>query len=220
MNKITLAITLIIFVLFLCNPTVQAESRIIGQKVIYCESGALIYGETVQGERVEASLQVLLSEEKELHLFTELIGSVFYLEDEKISENSSLLLTLPIGTHTIRVIGTVPMGYDKEELTILGSDSLGRYITATIVSPYILKNTAYFYILITSVTCTILAASSVFITTKGKIYRMKTGVTKKSDDNKKKTRTLILRFLEKTAPNLTLEQRKAAKELVKEFDEL
>lgn len=220
MRKAVVALIIAVALLPMISTIAVAETRIMDQRTSYCGSGEAISGEVEQGERVEVSMSILVSEEKELSLFSSLTAPAFYLEEDKVSDNSSVLLKLQPGTHKIRVIGTVPMGADGEELTLLGSYDLGKYVTSTIRSPYILKSSADTYILITGVSCAIAAGLIVFFSTKGKLYRMKSTIVKKSEDKRKKDREKMIVFLKEIAPNLNAVQRKRAKELLKETDEV
>ena len=219
MKKTALAL-FIVLVLPLLIASASADTRIMEQRISYCASGEQIAGGVNQYEKVEVMIRVLVSEEKELALFSGLEEAVFYLEEDKISENNSLKLRLQPGTHTIRLVGIVPMGPEGQEITLLGCDNLGRYITARIISPYILKSSAYTFIAISGVLCAISAGLVIFLATKGKQRGMKSGIEKKSKENSKKTRMKLKTFLEKVAPNLNIDQRREAKILMKELGEI
>ena len=197
-----------------------AEIRIMDQRVSYCESGEPATGEVEQGKRVEVSMTLLVSEEKDLSLFSDLTAPVFYLEEDRVSENSTVMLTLQPGTHKIRVIGIVPIGPDGEKLTLLGSYDLGKYITSTIRSPYILKSSAYAYILLSGAFCALATGVAVFLILKGKLHRAKSLTEKSYREDSRKIRQKIEEYLRKIAPNLTATQRRDAKALLKEVGEI
>jgi len=220
MKKTALALLIVVVLPLLIASTSVADTRIMEQRISYCASGEQIAGGVSQHEKVEVMIRVLVSEEKELALFSGLEEAVFYLEEDKISENNSLKLRLQPGTHTIRLVGTVPMGPEGQEITLLGCDNLGRYITASIISPYILKNSAYTLIATSGASCAIIAGLFVFLTTKGKLHRAKSLVEKKYEKNGKKTRQKLRTYLEKIAPSLTVTQKKEAKILMKELGEI
>jgi hypothetical protein len=220
MKKIVLILLILVVLLLLITSTSYGDTRIMDQKISYCASGEQIKGGVNQHEKVEVMIRILISEEKELAIFSDLEGVVFYLEEDKISDNNSLKMILQPGTHTIRAVGTVPMGPEGKELTLLGCDNFGRYITARIISPYILKNSAHVSIAISGVACAIIASLVVFFTLKGKQRVLKSRFEKKYIENSKKTRMKLKTFLEKTVPNLTVVQRKEAKILMNELGEI
>jgi len=220
MKKAVVFLIIVISLMLLISTTSGANTRILSQKAGYCESGETISEQVRQGERVEVSIKVLISEEKELYLFSELNDAKFYHGDEKISDNSSINLVLPPGSHILRCIGMTPSFVaDGEEITLLGSYSLGKYITARISSPYILKNTAYSYVIVSGILCAIITAMIVFFVTKGKLHRMKSSVDKKSLDHRKKVREEVMDFVKGIAPNLNADQRRGAKKLLRKLDE-
>ncbi len=222
MNRAVLLVVLTITLLLFIGTTSAADTRVLSQRIGDCENGTELHGTVTTGEKVEVKISVLIAEEKQIVLFTELQDSAYYLEESKISENSSLKLTLQPGTHTIRLVGIVPPTgvVDGQEITLLGCDNLGRYITARIISPYILKNSAYTFIAISGASCAIIAGLSVFLATKGKLHRAKSLVEKKYEKNSKKTRMKLKTYLEKIAPSLTVTQKKEAKILMKELGEI
>ena len=222
MNRTVLLVVLTITLLLFIGTTSAADTRILSQRIGDCENGTELHGTVTTGEKVEVKISVLIAEEKQMVLFTELQDSAYYLEESKVSENSSLKLTLQPGTHTIRLVGVVPPTgvVDGQEITLLGCDNLGRYITASIISPYILKNSAYTFIAMSGTSCAIMAGLVVFLATKGKQRGMKSGIEKKYEENSKKTRMKLKTFLEKVAPNLNIDQRREAKALMKELGEI
>lgn len=221
MRKTIIALIIINILLPLITIRSVADTRIMSQNIDYCESGEAIFEEVRQGERVEISIRVLVSEEKELSLFSELNDVSFYLEEEKISSNSSVNVILPPGTHNFRVIGSVhDIAEDGEQITLLGSYSLGRYITAKISSPFILKNTAYSYAIVSGFLGAIFAALVVFFFTKGKLYNMRSTIVKKSEEQRKKARDSVIGFVKGVAGSLNADQRREAKELLRKLDEV
>lgn len=221
MKQTSLVLVFAIGFLLLVTTNSDADTRIMTSSISYCESGETISNMVRQGERVEVCIKVLVSDEQEISLFSELNDVAFYLEEQKISDNNSLNLVLPPGTHNLRAIGLAwDMAEDGEEITLLGSYSIGRYITAQISSPYILKNTAYSYIMISVFLCAIITGLVVFFFTKGKLRMMKSTMVKKSEDQRKETREKVIGFVKVIAPNLNAEQKREAKELLRKLDEV
>lgn len=214
------AFTLLFAVIFLIlvTTTLATETKIIDQRIGRCDNGEEITGEIETGEKVEVEISILITEEKEIMLFSQLLDSEFYLEEDQVSKNSSMKLTLQPGTYTIRVIGSTPLGADQQEITLLGSYNLGRYVTAKISSPYILKNSAYSYIILSGLSCIIGTVLLIFFFTKGKFHRMKSKIMKKSEESRTKDRDKMIVFLKGIASNLNANQRREAKKLLKEFD--
>lgn len=220
MNRAVLLVVLTITLLLFIGTTSAADTRILSQRIGDCEDGTELHGTVTTGEKVEVKISVLIAEEKQMVLFTELQDSAYYLEESKVSENSSLKLTLQPGTHTIRLVGIVPPTgvVDGQEITLLGCDNLGRYITASIISPYILKNSAYTLIATSGASCAIIAGLIVFFVTKGKLHRMKAVSEKKFNGKIRLSREKLKTFLKEIAPVLTTVQRNEAKELLKKMD--
>jgi hypothetical protein len=220
MRKTALVFLIILVFSIIFASTSVADTRILEQRVIYCESGEPITNGIEQYKKVEVTIKVLVSEDKDISLFTGLEDAVYYFEEDKISENRTVSLTLGPGTHTIRLVGRVPMASDDQEITLLASDNLGRYITSTIISPYIQKTTAYTYIAISGASCSIIGGLAIYLFTRGKLYRMKTTNGRKSVKNGKKAKGKLKSFLEIIAPSLNAEQRRKAKILMKELGEI
>lgn len=218
MKQSTFALLFVTIFLFLATTALATETKIIDQRVGRCDSGEEIKGEIEAGEKVEVEISFLITEEKEIMLFSQLADSEFYLEEDQVSKNSSVTLTLQPGTHKIRLIGSAPMGADQQEITLLGSYNLGKYITARISSPYITKSSAYSYIILSGLSGTIGTALLIYFFTKGKVHRMKSKIMKKSEESRTKDRDKMIVFLKGIASNLNANQRKEAKKLLKEFD--
>jgi len=222
MNRTALTLFLIAAFFLLFTTIVTAETRILNQKISNCENGMEISETVKQGEKVQAKITVLIAEEQELVLYTHLQNPSFYLGEQKLSENSSLILTLGPGTHILRVIGVVPLGevIDNQEITLLGSDAISCYLTTSITTPYILKNTAYTYTLVFGASSAAFAALVVFLATRKKMNRVKTGAGKRTEERREKIRGIVKSYLEVVAPSLNMVQKKQAKALMKELDGL
>ena len=205
-------------VLLVVPVSASGEVRVMERKIIYCGSGEAVNGEVEQGREVEVSLTILVPDETEISFFSHLAAPVFYLEDKRIFENSTAVLLLSPGTHTVRVIGTVPMGVDGEELVLLGSYELGKYITSTISSPYILKTTAHTLLIISTAVSATLAGLAVFLITKGKLRRTRKLTEKEFVERSRKVMERVRSYFRKTAPYLTALQKKEAHALLKELE--
>lgn len=222
MKQIVSILILSIIFLSLISLTATADTRILSQKISDCENGRELYKEVEQGEKVQAKITVLIEEDQELILYTHLQNPSFYLAEKKLSDNSSLKLTLYPGTHILRVIGVVPIGevVDGQIITLLGSDAISCYLTTTITTPYILKNTAYSYAIALGSTGAIFAALIVYFLTRRRMKQVKTGATRKNKEQRERIRGIVKNYLEVIAPNLNLKQREQAKVLMKELDGL
>ena len=218
MRQSAFTLLLVAIFLFLSITAKASETKIIEERIGRCDSGEEINGEIETGEKVEVKLSFLITQEKELMLYSQLVNSEFYLEEDQVSKNSSMTLTLQPGTYTIRVIGSTPLGADQQEITLLGSYNLGRYITARISSPYISKTSAYSYVIISGLSGIIGTALLIYFFTRGKAHRMKSKLMKKSEENRTKDRDKMIVFLKGIASNLNANQRREAKKLLKEFD--
>lgn len=225
MKKTAFALFFAVAFIFLIGTTLvsAADTKILDQRVSYCLSGEEINGGINQGERVEVNIRILLSEERELSFFSELSDTTFYLGEKKISENSSLMLKLPPGTSELRTVGVTPTGVpDAQEIILLGCDTIGSwsYIRASIISPYIRKEDALTHTIVTGFFCAVLSGILVFLITKGKLVRMKTVMKKKSEEKCEKIVEKLKAYLEKVADNLTIPQKREAKELAKDLKEI
>ena len=222
MNRTALTLFLIAAFFLLFTTVVTAETRILNQRISNCENGMEISETVKQGEKVQAKITVLIAKEQELVLYTHLQNPSFYLGEQKLSENSSLILTLGPGTHILRVIGMVPLGevVDNQEITLLGSDAISCYLTTSITTPYILKNTAYTHTLVFGASSAAFAALVVFLATRKKMNRVKTGAGKRTLERHEKIRGIVKSYLEVVAPSLNMVQKKQAKALMKELDGL
>ncbi|MHC1567683.1 MAG: hypothetical protein ACXQTD_08280 [Candidatus Syntropharchaeia archaeon] len=192
--------------------------RVMDRKIIYCGSGEDVNGRVEQGREVEVSLTILVPDETEISFFSHLTAPAFYLEDRKVSGNSTAVLLLSPGTHTVRVIGTVPMGADGDELVLLGSYELGKYVTSTISSPYILKTTAHTLLIVSTTLSAALAGLGVFLITRGKLRRTRRMTEKEFVERSRKAMERVRSYFRKTAPYLTALQKKEAHALLKELE--
>jgi len=217
----TTFVMLIAIALFVIFTSISyAETKVMDQNVRDCESGETISNEVKPGEKIEVRISVLVSEEKEISLFSGLTGAVFYVEENRVGDNTSAQLTLGPGTHTLRVVGSIPMSADEKEIVLLGSDNLGKYVTARISSPYILKDNAIAQTFVSGLTCTIFGGLAVFLATRRRMKQVKAGATKRTAEKGEKAKVLVKNYLEIAAPNLNYEQRKRAKTLMKELEGL
>lgn len=205
-------------VFLLLSTTAVSETKILSQSVRYSNSSEKIEGFVKQGERIEIQISILVSERRNVTFFTKLENPVFYLEEDKLTENSSLLLELFPGTHTIRVLGMVGAGKDGEEIILLGSDSMSKYILARIESPYILKEEVFVNYIVTCLLSVIITVFAMFFVTKGKKVMEKTLVEKKAEKKRKMVRELLKTYLQNIVGSLTIPQRHEAKKLVNEID--
>ena len=166
---------------------------------------------------MEVKISVLVSERKNVTFFTRLENPVFYLEEQKLTENSSVSLELAPGTHNVRVLGDVGFAYN-EEIILLGSDSMSKYILARIESPFILKEEAYANYFVTALLSIVATGFAVFLVTKGKKSVQKSFSAKKSEKQRKEVRELLKAYFQSTAGTLTTPQKQAAKQLVNLID--
>jgi len=218
MKKKIIAIIWIVVFLTLCT-TAVAETKILSQSIRYSDSSEAVGAHVRQGERVEIKISVLVEERKNVTFFTRLENPMFYLEEEKLTENSSLSLELVPGTHSIRILGRVGAGgKDGDEIILLGSDSMSKYILARIESPFILKEDAYTNYAITALLSIIVTGFAVFLVTKGKKTVQKSISTKKAGKQRKEIRELLKAYFQSTAGTLTTPQKQAAKKLVNLID--
>ncbi len=217
-KKIVVIIGAVVF-LMLCT-TAVAETKILSQSIRYSDSSEKIEGFVKQGERVEIKISVLISEQKNVTFFTRLENPTFYFEEEKLTENSSLLLELAPGTHNIRVLGDVGFGKNNEEIILLGSDSMSKYILARIESPFILKEEAYTNYIVTALLSVIVTGFAVFLVVKGKKAVEKSVSAKKTEKKRKKVRELLKTYFQNTAGTITIPQKQEAKKLANEIDEV
>lgn len=206
-------------VFLLLSTTAIAETRILSQSIRYSDSSERI-GETVkQGERVEIKISILISERRNVTFFTKLENPAFYLEESKLTENSSLLLELFPGTHSIRILGRVGGGgKDGDEIILLGSDSMSKYILAKIESPFILKEEAYANYIVTALMSITATGFALFLVARGKKTVQKSVSAKKSEKKRKEVRKLLKAYFQSTAGALTTPQKQEAKKLAKEID--
>lgn len=218
MRHSTFTLLFVAIFLFLITTIQATETKIIEQRIGLCDSGEEINGEIKTGEKVQVEISFIITKEKEIMLYSQLVRSEFYLEEDQVSKNASMTLTLQPGTHNIRVIGLIPLAEDQQEITLLGSYNLGRYITARISSPYISKTSAYSYVIISGLTGVIITALLIYFFTKGKVHRMKSKIVKKSVENRTKDRDKMIAFLKVIAPNLNANQRNQAKKLLRDFN--
>jgi len=216
-KKIVTIIWAVVF-LTLCTTTV-AETKILSQSIRYSDSSEAIGSSVKQGERIEIKISVLVEERKNVTFFTRLENPTFYLEEEKLTKNSSLLLELAPGTHNVRVLGDVGFGVN-EEIILLGSDSMSKYILARIESPFILKEEAYTNYIVTALLSIIASGFAVFLVVKGKKTVEKSVSAKKTEKKRKKVRELLKTYFQNTAGTLTIPQKQEAKKLANEIDEV
>jgi hypothetical protein len=213
-----LIIWAVVFLLF--STTVVAQTKILSKSISYSDRSESIDGTVKLGERVEIKIAVLISESRSVTFFTRLQNPVFYLTEEKLTENSSLSVELTPGTHTVRCLGYVGNSKDGDEIILLGSDSMSEYILARIESPFILKDEAlgnYAVIGVLSVIGTIFVT---VLLAKGKRVRTKSVFLKKTENKRKKVRELLKTYFENVAVNLNNPQRQDAKTLVNEIEEV
>ncbi|MCU0849740.1 MAG: hypothetical protein MUC80_00505 [Candidatus Thermoplasmatota archaeon] len=219
--KTTFLLLTAIALLILFASIASAETRVMEQKLTDCESGQTIAGEVRQGEKIEVKISILVSEEKEISLYSELNEVSFYLGENRVTENNSVLLTLSPGVHEIRAVGYVPtIAEDQKEIILLSSDNLGKYYTARISSPYVLKDAAYAQIFAAGLVCMAMGGGAVFLTTRRKMSHLKAGATKKTAEKGEKIKSLVRTYLEAIAPKLDFTQKKAAKNMMKQLEEL
>jgi hypothetical protein len=205
-------------VFLLLSITAVAETKILNQSIRYSDSSEKIEGFVKQGERVEIKISFLVSERRNVTFFTKLENPAFYLDEDKLTENSSLLLELSPGAHEIRVLGTVGFGKDNEEIILLGSDSMSKYILARIESPFILKEEAYVNYFVIGLLSVIVTGFAMFLLTKGKKIRAKSVTEKKAEKSRQKVRELLKVYFQNVAGILTIPQKQKAKKLVNEID--
>ena len=218
-RNISVIIGAVVFLL-LSTPAI-ADTRILSQSIRYSDSSETIGSHVKQGERIEIKISVLVEERRNITFFTRLENPVFYLEEEKLTENSSLSLELPPGTHAIRLLGRAGAGgKDGDEIILLGSDSMSKYILAKIESPFILKEEAYANYIITALMSITAAGCVVFLVTRGKKTVQKSVSVKKSEKKRKEVRELLKAYFQNTAGTLTTPQKQAAKKLAKEIDRI
>ena len=216
-KKIVVIIWAVVF-LMLCT-TAVAETKILDQSIRYSDSSEKIEGFVKQGERVEIKISFLVEERKNVTFFTRLENPTFYLEENKLTENSSLLLELFPGTHAIRILGIVGAGgKDGDEIILLGSDSMSKYIRARIESPLILKEEAYTNYIVTALLSVIVTGFAVFLVVKGKKTVEKSVSAKKTEKKRKKVRELLKTYFQNTAGTLTVPQKQGARKLANEID--
>ena len=215
-KNIFLIIWAVVFLLF--STIAIAETKILSKSISYSDRSESIDGTVKQGERVEIKIAVLVSEQKSITFFTRLQNPAFYLEEEKLTENSSLKVELTPGTHTIRCLGYVGTGKDGDEVILLGSDSMSEYILARIESPFILKDEALVNYVVIGVLSVIGTGFVTVLLTKGKKVRTKSVFLKKTENKRKKVRELLKTYFENVAVNLNNPQKQEAKNLVNEID--
>ena len=218
MKKKIVAIIWAVVFLTLCT-TAVAETKILSQSIRYSDSSETIGSHVKQGERIEIKISVLVDERKNVTFFTRLENPAFYLEEEKLTENSSLSLELAPGTHAIRILGRVGAGgKDGDEIILLGSDSMSKYILARIESPFILKEEAYANYALTALLSVIATGFAIFLVTRGKKTVQKAVSSKKTEKQRKEVRELLKAYFQSTAGTLTTPQKQAAKQLVNKID--
>lgn len=220
--RTTFVLLTAITLLALFTSIASAETtRIMEQRTISCESGETVSNEVRPGEKIEVRISILVPEEKEISLYSELNDVVFYLGETKAAENNSVLLTLSPGVHEIRAVGYIPaIAEDEREILLLSSDNLAKYYTARISSPYILKDSAYVQILVVGLACTTAGGLTVFLGTQRKMKQAKAGATKRKTEKGERIRNLVKNYLETIAPKLDFTQKKAAKSMMKQLEEL
>ncbi len=218
-KKIVVIIWAVVF-LTLCTNAV-AKTRILNQDIRYSDSSEKIEGFVKQGERVVIKISFLVEERKNVTFFTKLENPAFYLGENKLTENSSVSLELAPGTHAIRILGIVGVGgKDGDEIILLGSDSMSKYILARIESPFILKEEAYTNYIVTALLSVIVTGFAVFLVVKGKKTVEKSVSAKKTEKKRKKVRELLKVHFQNTAGTLTIPQKQEAKKLANEIDEV
>lgn len=217
-KNILLIIWAVVFLLF--STTVIAETKILSQSIRYSDRSESIDGTVKQSERIEIKIAVLISESRNVTFFTRLQNPVFYLEEEKLTENSSLSVEMTPGTHMVRCLGNVGTGKDGDEIILLGSDSMSEYILARIESPFILKDEALVNYAVIGFLSIIGSGFVTILLAKGKKFRTKSVFLKKSEDKRRKVRELLKTYFENIAINLNNPQKQDAKNLVNEIDEV
>lgn len=217
-KKIFALIGAVAFVLFSFNSV--ADTKILSQSIRYRDSSEIIQGHVKQGERIEIKLTILSSERKNTTFFTRLEEPIFFLGEDKLTENPSLEVELSPGTHNIRVLGKVGNGNDNDEIILLGSDSMSEYIRARIESPYILKEEAYLNYLIIGILCVFCTCITAIIVIRLKGGRSKSSFIKSSNKNRKKVRELLKVYFQNVAGTLNNNQKQGAKTLVNQIDEV
>lgn len=211
-------VALIFAVVFLLLSTIAvAETKILSQNIRYSDSSEAVGTHVKQGERVEIKISFLVDERRNVTFFTKLENPVFYLEEQKMTENSSLTLELAPGTHNVRVLGDVGFAYNSE-IILIGSDSMSKYILARIASPFILKEEAYTNYVITALSSIAATGLAVFLVARGKKTVQKSVSAKKVERQRKEIRELLKAYFQSTAGTLTTPQKQAAKQLVNEID--
>ena len=220
MKRLIFFMLCIVSIVLLIGMKVAADTMVLSQRIKNCVNGEDLTGTVVQGDKIEANLEVLVTTEKEIVLYSQLKDVMFYLDEDKISENNTVVVTLLPGTHNIRAVGKVPTGVDGQKIMLISSDNIAKYITATLSSPYFLKTTAYAYTITTGMISALIASLLVFTFSKNKVKRMKTKITKESEQVLLNTRRKLKDFFRLIAPHLNDIQKKEAKKLLQELEEV
>lgn len=220
MNRTVFFVFSILIVIILPNATAASDTTVLNQRIRDCTNNTELTGTVVQGDKIEARFSLLITSEKEIILYSQLKDVTFYLEEDIISTNNTVAVTLQPGTHIIRAVGEVPTGVDGQKILLISSDNIAKYITATLSSPYLLKTSAYTYTIIAGVICAFTAGLFVFMITKGKIHREKSKMSRKTEDVVRVTRTRLRDFFKIIAPNLNDMQKKDAKKLLQELEQM
>ncbi len=221
MNRSIFLIFCILALILLTGSTLGSDTTVLNQQIRDCTNNADLTGSVVQGDKIEAKLTVLITKEnQEIVLYSQLNDVTFYLEENQISTNNTVAVTLQPGTHNVRAVGEVPTGVDGQKILLISSDNIAKYVTATLSSPYVLKTTAYIFSIVIGVGCTIIACLVVLITSRSKIHRIKSKMSKKTEDIRQITRAKLLDFFKLIAPNLNDMQKKDAKKLLQELEKL
>ncbi len=221
MKRFIFPVFCILAITILTGTTLASDTTVLNQQIRDCTNNADLTGTVVQGDKIEAKLTVLITKEnQEIVLYSQLNDVTFYLEENQISTNNTVAVTLQPGTHNLRAVGEVPTGVDGQKILLISSDNIAKYVTATLSSPYVLKTSAYISSIVTGVGCAIIACLVVLITSRNKVYRIKSKMSKKTEDILLNTRTRLRDFLKLIAPNLNDMQKNEAKKLLQELEQL
>jgi hypothetical protein len=220
MNRTAFFVFCILSITILTGITIASDTTVLNQRIRDCTNNADLTGTIEQGDKIEAKLTVLITNEKEIVLYSQLKDVTFYLEEDQISTNNTVAVTLQPGTHNVRAVGEVPIGVDGQKILLISSDNIAKYVTATLSSPYVLKTSAYIFTIITGVSCAIIAGLVVLIASRNKVHRVKSKMSKKTEDIFLTTRTRLRDFLKLIALNLNDMQKKEAKKLLQELEQL